>query len=58
MLLSMEDGDFKPNEADTFDLDYVIAYKQSLKLNSRDVLMEVNLKNFLPQKLLAIWYVH
>ena len=33
MLLSMEYGDFTPHEADTFELDHVIAYKQSLKYN-------------------------
>ena len=57
MLLSMEYGDFKPHEADAFELDHVIAYKQSLKFNLQNVLMEVNLKNFLPQKLSAIWYL-
>ena len=38
MLLSMEYGDFKPHEADTFELDRMIAYKQSSKFNSRNVL--------------------
>ena len=56
MALSMEYGDFKLHEADAFELDHVIAYKQSLKFNSRNVLMEVNLENFLPQKLLATRY--
>ena len=51
MLLSMEYGDFKPHEADAFELDHVIAYK---KYNSWNVLMEVNLENFLPRKLPAI----
>ena len=55
MLLSMEYGDFKPHEADAFELDHVIAYKQSLKFNSRNVLMEVNVENFLPRKLPTIW---
>ena len=54
MLLSMEYGDFKSHEADAFELDHMIAYKQSLKYNSRNVLMEVSLKNFLPQKLPTI----
>ena len=44
----MEYGNFKPHEADAFELDYVIAYKQSLKFNLRNVLMEVNLEKFLP----------
>ena len=57
MLLSMEYGDFKPHEADAFELDHVIAYKQSSKFNLRNVLMEVNLENFLPQKLPTIQYV-
>ena len=56
MLLSMEYGDFKPHEADAFELDHVITYKQSSKFNSRNVLMEVNLENFLPRKLLTIQY--
>ena len=55
MLLSMEYGNFKSHEVDAFELDYVIAYKQSQKFNSQKVLMEVNLKNFLPWKLPAIW---
>ena len=54
MLLSMEYGNFKPHEADAFKLDHVIACKQSSKLNSRNVLMEVNLKSFLPRKSPAI----
>ena len=57
MLVSMEYGDFKPHEANAFELDHVIAYKQSSKFNSQNVLMEVNLKNFLYQKLPAIWYL-
>ena len=56
MLLSMEYGDFKPHEADALELDHMIAYKQSSKFNSRNVLMEVDLENFLPQKLPAIRY--
>ena len=56
MVLSMEYGDFKPHEADAFELDHMIAYMQSSNFNSRNVLMEVNLKNFLPRKLTAIWY--
>ena len=56
MALSMEYGDFKPHEAVAFELDHVIAYKKSLKFNSQNVLMVVNLKNFLPQKLPAIRY--
>ena len=56
MLLSMEYDDFKPQEADAFELHYVIAYnKQSSKFNLPNVLMEVNLENFLPQKLPTIW---
>ena len=50
-MLSMEYGDFKPHEADVFVLDHVITYKQPLKFNSRNVLMEVNLENFLARKL-------
>ena len=57
MLLSMEYGDFKPHEADAFVLDHVIAYKQSSKFNLQNVLMEVNLENFLPRKLPAIRYI-
>ena len=52
MLLSMEYGESKPHKADAFELDHVIAYKQYLKFNSRNVLMEVNLENFLRQKYL------
>ena len=44
MLLSMEYGDFKPHEADAFELDHMIAYKQSSKFNLWNILMEVNLK--------------
>ena len=58
MLLIMEYGDFKPHEADTFELDNVITYKQSLKFNLQNTLMEVNLKNFLPRKLPTIWYMY
>ena len=47
MLLSMEYDDFKPHEADGFELDHVIAHKQSLKFNSQNVSMKVNLKNYL-----------
>ena len=43
----MEYGDFKPHEADAFEIDHVIAYKQSSKFNLRYVLMEVNLENYL-----------
>ena len=57
MLLSMEYGDFKPHEADANELDHMIAYKQSSKFNLRNVLMQVNLENFLPQKLPAIQYL-
>ena len=50
MLLSMEYGDFKSHQADAFELDHMIAYKQSLKYNSRNVLMEASkifsLKNY------------
>ena len=56
MLLSMEYGDFKLHEADAFELNHVIAYKHSSKFNSRNVLIEVNLENFLPRKLSAIRY--
>ena len=56
MLLSMEYGDIKPHEADAFELDHVIAYKQSLKFNLRNVSMEVNLENFLTRKLPVIRY--
>ena len=52
----MEYGDFKPHEADAFELDHVIAYKQSSTFNLQNVLMEVNLENFLPRKLPAIRY--
>ena len=45
MLLSMEYGDFKPHEAEAFEFDHMIAYKQSSKFNLWNVLMEVNLKN-------------
>ena len=55
----MEYGNFKPYEAKAFELeDHVMAYKQSSKFKSRNVLMEVNLENFLPRKLLAIRYLH
>ena len=54
MLLSMEYGDFKPHEADVFELDHVIAYKQSSKFNSQNVLMQINLENVLPRKLPTI----
>ena len=54
MLFSMEYGDFKPHEADALELDHMIAYKQSSKFNSHNILMQVNLKNVLPQKLLTI----
>ena len=57
MLLSIEYGDFKPHEADAFELDHVIAYKQFSKFNSQNALMEVNLENFLPQKLPACYTV-
>ena len=57
MALSMEYGNFKLHEADTFELDHVIAYKKSSKFNSQNVLMEVNLENFLPQKFPAIRYL-
>ena len=50
----MEYGNFKPPEAYAFELDHVIAYKQSSKFNSQNVLIEVNLANFLPWKLPAI----
>ena len=46
MLLSMEYSDFKPHEAEAFELDHVIAYKQSSKFNSQNVLMEINLENY------------
>ena len=48
MLPSMEYGYFKPHKADAFELDHMIAYKQSSKFNLPNVLMEVNLENFLP----------
>ena len=48
MALSMEYGDFKLYEADAFELDHVIAYKKSSKFNSHNILMEVNLENFIP----------
>ena len=57
MVLSMEYGHFKLHKADTFELDHVIAYKKSSKFISQNVLMEVNLENFLPRKLPAIWYL-
>ena len=43
-------------EADAFVLHHVIAYKQSSKFNLQNVLMQVNLKNFLPRKLPTIRY--
>ena len=52
MLLST---DFKPHEVDVFELGHVIAYIATLKISSRNVLMEVKLKNFLPQKFTTIW---
>ena len=58
MLLSMEYGDLKPHEADAFELDHVITYNWSLKFYSQNLLMEVNLENFLPQKLPAIQYTN
>ena len=58
MVLSMEYADFTLHKADTFELDHVIAYKKSSKFNSQNVLMEVNLENFLPQKLPAKRYLH
>ena len=42
----MEYGNFKLHKADAFELDHVIAYKKSLKFNSQNVLMEVNLEIF------------
>ena len=57
MLLSLEHGDFKSHKADAFELDHMIAYKQSSKFNSQNVLMEVNLENFLPQKLPILYVV-
>ena len=54
MALSMEYGNFKLHEADAFELDRVIAYKKCSKFNLQNVLMEVHLKIFLPQKLPAI----
>ena len=56
MLLSMEYDDIKPHEADAFELDHMIAYKQSSKFNLRNVSMEVNLDIFLTRKLPAIRY--
>ena len=58
MLLSMEYGDFKSHEADIFELDHVIAYKQSLKFNLQNVLMEVNFENFPPPILPTIGYMY
>ena len=58
MALSMEYGDFKLHEANTFELDHVIAYKKSSEFNLRNVLMEVNLKNFLPRKLPDTRYIY
>ena len=52
----MEYGDFKLHKSDAFELDHMIAYKKSSKFNSRNVLMGVNLENFLPRKLPTIWY--
>ena len=58
MLLSMEYDNFKPHEGDTYEFfDHVIAYKQSSKFNLQNVLMEVNLEKFLPQKLPTIRYI-
>ena len=54
MLLSMEYGNYKPHEPDAFELDHMIAFKQFLKFNSQNILMEVNLENFLPYPLYGI----
>ena len=43
MALTMDYGEFKLHKADVFELDHVIAYKESSKFNLRNVLMEVNL---------------
>ena len=43
----MEYGDLIAHEADTFELDHVITYKQSSKFNSWNVLIEVNLISYL-----------
>ena len=42
----MEYGELKAHEADAFELDHVIAYKQSSKFNSWNVMMEVNLTSY------------
>ena len=55
MLLSTEYGNLKPHEADAFELDHMITYKQSSKFNLQNVLMEVNFENFLPRKLPTSW---
>ena len=47
---------FKLYEADSSELDHVIAYKKSSKFNSWNVSMEVNLENFLRRRLPTIWY--
>ena len=57
MVLSMEYGNFKLHKADAFELDHVMAYKKSSKFILQNVLMEVNLKSFLPRKLPTIWYL-
>ena len=45
--VSMEYGDLIAHEADAFELDHVITYKQSSKFNSWNVLMEVNLISYM-----------
>ena len=55
----MEYSDFKPHEADAFELDHVIVYTRNPRNLIREMFWcrEVNLENFLPWKLPAIWYI-
>ena len=48
MALSMEYGDFKLHEADAFELDHTIAYKQSSKFNLQmfSILKIFSLENY------------
>ena len=50
----MEYGDFKPHEADAFELDHMIAYKQSSKFNSRNVFDGSQPRKFSPLKITCI----
>ena len=57
MALNMEYGDYKLHKTDAFELDHVIAYKKSLKFNSRNALMEVSQpRKFSPSKIIRYIY--